>query len=193
MSNSKNAILEIKNLMKKFGFYNEITNEMFLDAKLKDGTEIKIEGESAVEGAKILVKTEDGEIPAPDGTHELANGMKVETSEGIITTIYASEMEEEEEKIVEVEAEEVELPKMGEPVVDGVDVEEFYSLLKDMMEKISTQMKKMEEKMNKIDRDFETFKKEPATKKIASGKSESFGKQSNIDDKIAAIMSMREN
>jgi preprotein translocase subunit YajC len=195
MSNSKNAILEIKNLMKKFGFYaeTEVTEESFLDAKLKDGTEIKVEGENVLEGAKILVKTAEGEIPAPDGVHELENGLKVETKDGIIAKIEKAVSEEEPKIEVEVEAEEVELPVEGEPVADGVDVEALYSLLKDMMEKISTEMKKMEDKMEKFDADFEAFKKEPAAKKIATGKAEAFGKESSIDDRIKAIMSMREN
>ena len=45
--------------------------EIFIDAKLVDGTVVKVGGDSLVEGAKVVVVTEDAEIPAPDGTHEL--------------------------------------------------------------------------------------------------------------------------
>lgn len=211
MSNSKNAILEIKNLMKKFGFYNEIKNGMFMDAKLKDGTEIKIEGESAEEGAKILVVTEEGEIPAPDGTHELANGVKVETKEGIITKIDMSETEEEEEKMKyeekmkekdkmrekeKMEEVAVDVPEEVSDVMSPEVIEAVIEALTPIVEELQTlaeEMKKMRDKMNKLDGDFQSFKKEPATKKIASGKSESFGKLSNIDDRIKTILSMREN
>ncbi len=189
MSNEKTAISEIKNLMKKFGFYTEtpIVEEKFLDAKLKDGTVIKVEGEELVEGAKVVVVTEEGEIPAPDGVHELEDGSKVETKEGIVAKIEAPEMEEEPKIEVEVEAEE-------EVVEDKVDVtEELYALLKDMMEKISDKMKKMEEKMEKVENDFENFKKEPATSKIKTGKTEEkFSKENNLlEDRIKTVMALR--
>ena len=61
--------------------------ELFVDAKLVDGTAIKVSGEGLVEGAKVMVVTEEGEIPAPDGVHELEDGTKVETKEGIISKI----------------------------------------------------------------------------------------------------------
>jgi hypothetical protein len=189
MSNEKTAISEIKNLMKKFGFYTEtpIVEEKFLDAKLKDGTVIKVEGEELVEGAKVVVVTEEGEVPAPDGVHELEDGSKVETKEGIVAKIEAPEMEEEPKIEVEVEAEE-------EVVEDKVDVtEELYALLKDMMEKISDKMKKMEEKMEKVENDFENFKKEPASSKIKTGKTEEkFSKENNLlEDRIKTVMALR--
>ena len=189
MSNEKTAISEIKNLMKKFGFYTEtpIVEEKFLDAKLKDGTVIKVEGEELVEGAKAVVVTEEGEIPAPDGVHELEDGSKVETKEGVVAKIEAPAMEEEPKVEIEVEAEE-------EVVEDKVDVtEELYALLKDMMEKISDKMKKMEEKMEKVENDFENFKKEPATSKIKTGKTEEkFSKENNLlEDRIKTVMALR--
>lgn len=189
MSNEKTAISEIKNLMKKFGFYTEtpIVEEKFLDAKLKDGTVIKVEGEELVEGAKVVVVTEEGEVPAPDGVHELEDGSKVETKEGVVAKIEAPEMEEEPTVEVEVEAEE-------EVVEDKVDVtEELYALLKDMMEKISDKMKKMEEKMEKVENDFENFKKEPASSKIKTGKTEEkFSKENNLlEDRIKTVMALR--
>ena len=196
MSNEKTAISEIKNLMKRFGFYSETVEEKFLDAKLKDGTVIKIEGESAVEGAKVVVVTEEGEIPAPDGVHELEDGSKVETKEGVIAKIEAPEVEEGPEVEVEVKAED-ETPvidEIKEKVEEKVDVAELYALLKDMMEKISDKMKKMEEKMEAVSNDFENFKKEPATSKIKTGKTESFGKdksESLLDARIKTIMALR--
>lgn len=188
MSNEKTAISEIKNLMKRFGFYSEpIVEQKFLDAKLKDGTAIKVEGESLVEGAKVVVVTEEGEIPAPDGVHELEDGSKVETKEGVIAKIEAPEMEEEGPEVeIEVQAE--------EKVEEKVDVAELYALLKDMMEKISDKMKKMEEKMESVSNDFENFKKEPATSKIKTGKSETFGKDKSsslLEDRIKTIMALR--
>jgi hypothetical protein len=162
--------------------------QIFVDAKLVDGTQIKVEGDSVVEGAKVVVVTEEGEIPAPDGVHELEGGMKVETKEGVIARI--------EEKVSEdMEEVEIEGPKGSEVEVDMPDpMEEFYSLVKDMMEKLSEKMKSMEDKVESMNADFNAFKKEPAGKKISDGKTD-FNKQSSSDDIIAdrlsAIAAMR--
>ena len=51
----------------------------------------------------------------------------------------------------------------------------------------------MEAQLSSVQNDFNSFKKEPAGKKISDGKTE-FNKQENSDDmdaKINAIMSMR--
>lgn len=185
MSNPKTAIEEIKGLMVKFGFMS--SEHKFLDAKLSDGTLIKVDGESLMEGAKIVVVTEEGEIPAPDGVHELEDGSKVETKDGVIAKI-EEKVEEAEGPEVEVELseEEVEGPKGSEEEVDVPDaMDDFISLVKDMMEKISEKMKSMEGKVEKMDADFEAFKKEPAAKKISDGKTD-FNKQSNSDDELDA-------
>lgn len=162
--------------------------QIFVDAKLIDGTKIKVEGEDLLEGAKVVVVTEEGEIPAPDGVHELEGGLKVETKEGVITRI---------EQVVSEEMEEVEVegPKGSESEVDMPDpMDEFVALIKDMMEKISEKMKAMEDKVEEVKSDFNSFKKEPAGKKISDGKTD-FNKQSNAEDVIAdrlsAISAMR--
>ncbi len=153
-------------------------NEVFVDAKLVDGTQIKVEGDSVVEGAKVVVVTEEGEIPAPDGVHELEGGMKVETKEGVIVDV--EEKVEEEEPKIEIE-------------VGSEGMKELYSLLEDMMKKVSDKMKKMEEKMSSIESDFKSFKAEPAAKKISDGKVEFNNEETDSDSKIKAIMSLRTN
>lgn len=55
-------------------------------ATLTDGTVIKWEGELAV-GTAILVETAEGDIPAPDGTHEVEGGTLVTTVGGVVTEI----------------------------------------------------------------------------------------------------------
>jgi methyl-accepting chemotaxis protein len=162
--------------------------QIFVDAKLIDGTQIKVEGEDLLEGAKVVVVTEEGELPAPDGVHELEGGLKVETKEGVITRI---------EQVVSEEMEEVEVegPKGSEVEVDMPDpMDEFVALVKDMMEKISEKMKAMEDKVEEVKSEFNAFKKEPAGKKISDGKTD-FNKQSNSDDviadRLAAIAAMR--
>ena len=170
--------------------------EIFVDAKLVDGTQIKVEGEGLMEGAKVVVVMADGEVPAPDGVHELEDGTKVETKEGVITRI-EEKVEEAEGPEVEIELADIEVegPKGSEAEVSVPDpMDEFMALVKDMMEKISEKMKSMEEKVEEVKADFNSFKKEPAGKKISDGKTD-FNKQSSSDDviaeRLAAIAAMR--
>ena len=170
--------------------------QIFVDAKLVDGTQIKVEGDSLMEGAKVVVVMADGEVPAPDGVHELEDGTKVETKEGVITRI-EEKVEEAEGPEVEIELADVEVegPNGAEAEVSVPDpMAEFMALVKDMMEKISEKMKAMEDKVHSMNADFEAFKKEPAAKKISDCKTD-FNKQSNSDDviaeRLAAIAAMR--
>lgn len=75
-------------------------------ATLVDGTVIEFEVLEV--GAQVFVQTEDGAIPAPDGIHEVEGGLKVETKDGIITSIVEPETEEvvEEQVAQEVTPEE---------------------------------------------------------------------------------------
>jgi hypothetical protein len=190
MSNSKSAIQEIKNLMVQFGFMSEdkteIVKEIFIDAKLIDGTAIKVSGEGLVEGAKVVVVTEEGEIPAPDGVHELEGGMKVETKEGIIAKIEEAVAEAPEMEKPEAEVE-IEVSK------EGME-KEMVDMLKEFIYKMGDKVKKMEEQMSTLSSDFNSFKKEPAAKKIADGKTEKFNKTDDyIDSKLETIAALRKN
>jgi hypothetical protein len=187
MSNSKSAIQEIKSLMVQFGFLKneetEIVKEIFIDAKLVDGTAIKVEGDSLIEGAKVVVVTEEGEIPAPDGVHEISDGTKVETKEGIIAKI--------EEKLEEPEMEKPEAEVEIEVSKDGME-KEMVDMLKEFIYKMGDKVKKMEDQMSKLSSDFSSFKKEPAAKKIADGKTEKFNKTDDyMDSKLEAIAALR--
>lgn len=247
MSNSKNAISEIKKLMVQFGFLTEGTplhsykledntilqteklvsgnsifkineafeqvaledgsyslvenfnievkngkiesvKEIFVDAKLVDGTVIKVEGDSLVEGAKVVVIQDDAEIPAPDGVHELEDGTKVETKDGIIAKIEEVVADSEEGEVPE--APEAEKPMEPSIAMDG----EFLQLVQDFIYKVGQKMSEMETAMSKLNSEFSSFKKEPAAKKVADGKTENFNKINTSDDvdaRISNIMSLR--
>jgi len=157
--------------------------QIFVDAKLEDGTQIRVEGDSLVEGAKVVVITEEGEMPAPDGVHTLEDGTKVETKEGVIAMVeekveagYKDKMEEE--------------PKVEIEVEEKDPIKEIVSLLKDMMEKVSQKMKEMEEKVEEVKADFSKFKSEPAGKKIANGKTDFNKSTNNNDDAIQSKLDM---
>jgi hypothetical protein len=167
--------------------------EIFLDAKLKDGTKIKVSGDSVIAGAKVVVVKEDGEeVPAPDAVHELEDGSKVETVGGVISKVEEAE-DKAEEKEADIEAE------------DGLDPEksmkdiphsmgdkpygmegEVMELLKEFVSKMGEKISKMEEDMSALSNDFNSFRKQPAAKKIADGKVENFTKQDNDVDLLAA-------
>ena len=246
MSNSKNAIQEIKKLMVQFGFMAEqptlksfkledntiletkdliqgeeinkindqfervalengsfrlvenfeievkdgkieTVKEIFLDAKLADGTVVKVSGDSLVEGAKVIVVTEDAEIPAPDGVHELEDGTKVETKDGIIAKVeeVVDDLKEGEKPEVEIEVSKEYMEK------------DMLDMLKEFIYQMGDKVKKMEEQMSSLSSDFNSFKKEPAAKKIANGKTD-FNKSINNNDdalqsKLDMIAELRKN
>jgi len=170
-----------------------VVKEIFIDAKLKDGTVVKVLGEALVAGAKIVVVKDGMEVPAPDAVHELEDGTKVETKGGVISYV------EKVEEVEEVEAQDGMkddpskmgyMPKMMEKETDM----ELISLIKDFMNKMGEKVSKMEEHYSSLENEFKSFKSEPAGKKIADGKTESFNKVENDDvltARIAALKSLR--
>jgi len=162
----------------------ETVKEIFLDAKLADGTVVKVEGDSLVEGKKVVVVTEEAEIPAPDGVHELEDGTKVETKDGLIVKVEEKVMEGPEMEKPEVE---IEVPSLALE-------KEMVDMVKDFVSKMGEKISKMEQDYAKLQNEFNSFKKEPAAKKVADGKTETFNKVDDaIDDKLKAIMSLRKN
>jgi hypothetical protein len=168
--------------------------EIFVSAKLVDGTEIKVEGDVLGEGAKVVVVTPDAEIPAPDGVHELSDGTKVETKDGVIVAVEEA-LQEEVVPSADGEGEsdpegEVPAPVASEDPIEPQD--EIMSLLKEFIVKCSEKIGSMEKQMEAMKNEFSAFKKEPAAKKIANGKTD-FNKIENneLDEKIAMIMSLR--
>jgi hypothetical protein len=164
----------------------ETVSEIFVDAKLVDGTQIKVEGDTLVEGAKVVVVTPDAEIPAPDGVHELEDGTKVETKDGIIVSV--------EEVAGDVEAPEApEAPQAEVPVMNAES--EMISMLKDFIKKMSEKMNALEANFSKLEEEYNSFKKEPSAKKVADGKTDfnKINKEDDVDDRIAKIMSLRKS
>ena len=157
--------------------------EIFVEAKLVDGTVVKVEGDSLMEGAKVVVVTPDAEIPAPDGVHELEDGTKVETKDGIIARV--------EEAVAEVEDVEDE---MGKKMVDNpAKMEsEMMELLKEFVKKMGEKMSQMEQSYSSLQNEFNAFKKEPAATKVKDGKTD-FNKEVEdaLDARIKALKSLK--
>lgn len=99
----------------------------FKEAKLADGITI-VSWSGELLGAELMLITEEGKIPAPDGEHTLESGEVVSVSEGKVTNVT--------EKKEEVEMKE----KKKE-----YDMEAFETTLKECMAKIEALEKKMSE------------------------------------------------
>jgi len=162
--------------------------EIFIDAKLVDGTVVKVGGDSLVEGAKVVVVTEDAEIPAPDGTHELEDGTKIETKDGVIVMVQE----------VAGDAENGEVPEAPEAEVPAVDApmemsKEMMDLLKEFISKMGEKVSKMEQSYSSLQDEFNSFKKQPAGKKLSDGKTEVFTKENDdtLSARIAALKSLQ--
>ena len=93
------ALSKLKEIKKLLGFsvQEEEPAVAFAEATLVDGTVVRFPGESLEIGSVLEVQTPEGEyVPAPDGTHETADGLLVTTEGGVITAIEPKEVEEEE-------------------------------------------------------------------------------------------------
>jgi hypothetical protein len=166
----------------------EITavKEIFVEAKLKDGTVVKVEGDSLAEGAAVKVITEempDG-IAAPDGVHMLEDGTEIETNGGMIVSVKSPEgmMDGESEP----------MPEDSVDAGDPIQVE-LMKMLRDFIYQCGEKMSQMETKMEAMNNEFSAFKSEPAGKKISDGKTE-FNKISgdSADDKFNSLMAFRQ-
>lgn len=170
-----------------------VVKEIFIDAKLKDGTVVKVLGEALVAGAKIVVVKDGMEVPAPDAVHELEDGTKVETKGGVISYVEkAGEVEEVEAQdgMEDDPSKMGYMPKMMETEVEN----ELFSLVKDMLTKMNEKVSNLEQELSSVKNQFNSFKSEPAGKKIADGKTESFNKEENndvLEARIAALKSLR--
>jgi len=180
---NKNLINKIKDLMVTYGFLNEkeeiteevetIVNVEFTDVKTSDGTMLKVNGDIAV-GNDVMVVTEEGEIPAPDGEYELEDGTKFMVANGKIESIGEPEVEPEMEPEVE-------------PSVGG-EMDEIFEMLKKFIESVTEKMSTMNEKMSateqelsEVKNEFTQFKKEPAGVKIPDGKVENIVEESKVE------------
>lgn len=214
----------------KEGFSLEIKNgkivsvkQLFMDAKLKDGTTIRIEGDTPEKGAKVTVITEDGEVPAPDGAHELEDGSEIHTEGGEISQIESAGEEAGDDEDEETEGQYDEtgekVRKVTKKLKDNPDVDphpnpkevdkdaepgghdvlhpehkEIMDMLHDLVGKVKDKMEQMDSEMTDMKNQFAAFAKQPAGKKIPNGKTDlTINSFSSEDDKIKAILELRKS
>jgi len=113
----------------------EKPEQEFKEAKLADGVTI-VTWEGELEGAELMIVSEEGKIPAPDGDHTLESGEIVTVADGKVIAI-TPKKEEEEEAEVEIE--------LGKEEKKEYDMEAINTMLKECMAKIEVLEKKMGE------------------------------------------------
>ena len=148
---------------------NEKPAQEFKEAKLADGVTI-VTWEGELEGAELMVVSEEGKIPAPDGDHTLESGEVVTVADGKVTSVTEAKEEKEE---VEIELEKEEKKEY--------DMESMNTMLKECMAKIEMLEKKMGE--TKVE-----DKIEEAMSAISAQK-EAFTSLVDVVDKIAKLPS----
>jgi hypothetical protein len=133
MSEAKTLLAKLKEIFSE----DEKPNEVVMsESKLADGiTIVKWDGELK-EGTAVSVVSEEGEIPAPDGDHELQDGRKITIEGGKVTKVEAAKEQIEDEKSddeVEVVMSEVE----KQVLAFSEKLESFESKVKSLEEKAS--------------------------------------------------------
>jgi Mg2+ and Co2+ transporter CorA len=137
----------------------------FGEIKTADG-EITLvyEGDEFTVGTAIFVKTEDGEVPAPDGDHKLETGTVITTVNGVITDIKAVDdfAEDVPDEVVEDVVEEVVETIEEKPEIIEDMIEAIAEALVPMMEEMKKEIEEMKGKFASMDKKVETFSNAPA-------------------------------
>lgn len=155
----------------------ETTEETFGEIKTADGElTLKYEGDELAEGLAIFVDTEDGDIPAPDGTHALEGDITISTEGGLITSIVDTEVEAENEEEMSEEVESTEEESFEELT------ELHDALIKAMAGEFKEQIATLKEEFsNQINAVKEEFGAQPAAEKTITNKKESYGRSNGVD------------
>jgi hypothetical protein len=154
----------------------ETTEETFGEIKTADGElTLKYEGDELAEALAIFVITEDGDIPAPDGTHALEGDISISTEGGVITSIVDAEVEAESEEEMSEEAElseeeKSDISELHEAIIQmiGGEFKEQFTALK-------------EELLGEINTVKEAFNAAPATEKTITNNKKSYGRNNSVD------------
>ena len=174
-------------------------NEAFEDAKLQDGSIVRIE--PAVEvGATVVVIGEDGEtVPAPDAAHELESGVIIRTEGGVVVEVMEPEAAPEEEAPEEVEEEMAEVPAFDADAFKEDILGAVSNLIKSEMDAAAfASKKKVDEVTEAVSLVTDIMEKMAATPKEAPSKkvSNPFNKGVDYTDlaaKISAVMKEQNN
>ncbi len=150
---------------------NVSSEQIFGEILTADGElTLTYEGEELSIGLPIFVKTEDGNVPAPDGEHALEGGVSIETEGGLITEISAEEaVEEVVEEVVSSETEE----KMSEEKLEEEDkmeektdiIEAIAEVVLPMIEEMKKEIEEMKSKFSVTESKVQEFALAPAVER----------------------------
>lgn len=145
--------------------FGEDKPRIFKDAKLKDGSVIRYDGETPVQGAPVFVITAEGELPAPTGEHVMEDGSILVVQDGVIMEVKpAVEQAPEVAEDMAQESEEDKIKKIIETKVKEsyFSLEEKFNALQakyDALEIASNKSKEVAEKTFSL---LEEFTAEPS-------------------------------
>lgn len=165
--------------------------------KLEDGLTI-IESDSFSAEESIVIVTEDGKVPLPEGDYKLEDGrILVVKEEGIIFEVKEEEKEEEKEEVVE-EVEEPEAAKEEEEymeketsnaapkkIVESITKESFFSEIETLKTENESLKKELEDlKLSSVEKTEETKEEK---------KEETTEVELSVDEEVTPIIHNPEN
>lgn len=153
----------------------EATPDKFGEIKTADGElTIVYDGADLTVGTPVFVRTEDGDIPAPDGEHFLEGDMKIITVGGIVSEILETpaELEEDKEEEMSAETEAIATDEVELSTEEATDeafedkrediIESIAEVLVPMIEEMKKDIEEMKSKFSAMDKKVETIGLEPA-------------------------------
>ena len=173
-----------------------VTEQIFAEATLEDGTVVYTDGELVV-GATLLVKTEEGEESpfAPEGLHSTTTGMLITVGpNGEIVEI--SEVAEEAattEEVVEEAMEEVEVEvPVSEAAIPAT--EELLTGIAEMIAPFTEEIAALTEEVTALKARFNKIADEPAATPIRNTFSENKAiKDEMLAKRMDALRAIRKN
>jgi hypothetical protein len=130
-----------------------VSEETFGEISTADGElTLVYEGEEISVGIPIFVKTEDGNIPAPDGEHALEGGIIIETEGGNITEIKDAEIESEEDEVASQD--EIETGEHEEEMSNEEEVNENEEVIKAVAEIVNSEFASLKKEIEELKTNF---------------------------------------
>jgi archaellum component FlaC len=163
----------------------ETVETTFETATLLDG-ETTIEFEMLEAGQQVFIVTDEGRIPAPEGTHALGGdytGVTITVdADGFITEVTDERGTEEEAPVEEAPIAQSMSAEEIETIINGKleSITTTFEAVADMMKSISEESSNLRNEIATLKADFESFKAMPSSE---TKESEKFSRAGNLTAK----------
>jgi hypothetical protein len=154
----------------------------FKDAKLKDGTVIRYEGETPAAGMEMYVITADGQTPAPDGNHEMEDGTVIVVEGGKITEVLPT-AEKNEEPMNDMKTLQESVSVLMEQVKEIEKIKADFVVMSEFMNSVKTQMENQEKFSKEVFTALEKLSGLPS-EEPANPPKDKFGKVKSLKEDI---------